>query len=211
MNVVSLFYTHFCRTIFKTFICFIPFISGNISSKCNAAITLLQISRDLTAKLTDKAKQLHEVQKKLCIVLKTSHILLKAVGLACGETLIGLMTRNIPNIEQSSKALFMMFGSSGTTVSFVIIEGTGLVAVPMAGKAASGMAKKSLRFIGAAAVGIAFIVDVVTIVNNAGALDQNKLSDVVTGLEDATNEMENEMKRFDQVFAISSSGQNTLI
>ena len=185
--------------------------SSDISSKCNEAITLLQISRDLTAKLTEQTKKLHEAQTQLCIVLKTSHIILKAVGLACGETLIGLMTRNIPNIEQSSRTLLIMFESSGTTVCVVSIKSTGPVAAPVAGKAVSGMAKKSLRCIGAAAVGIALIVDVVNIVNNAGALDQNKLSDMVTGLEDAANEMENEMKRYDQVFTIPSSVQNTLI
>jgi hypothetical protein len=53
--------------------------------------------------------------------------------------------------------------------------------------------------------------DVLNIVDNKKALDGKKLSDQATALEDAANEMENEMKQLDEVFATPSSGEKELI
>jgi hypothetical protein len=78
-------------------------------------------------------------------------------------------------------------------------------------QAASGIAKTSLRVIGTAAVGVGILMDVLNIVDNKKALDGKKLSDQATALEDAANEMENEMKQLDEVFATPSSGGKELI
>jgi hypothetical protein len=75
----------------------------------------------------------------------------------------------------------------------------GKVVAPVVGKqAASGIAKTSLRVIGTAAVGVGILMDVLNIVDNKKALDGKKLSDQATALEDAANEMENEMKQLDR-------------
>lgn len=168
---------------------------------------LLEVSHNLTAELLDHANMLYKVQTCLCIVLKIRHLSLSAVGFACeaGEALFASMSRNIPNVEQSSRALVAMFQSPETTVcATVSVNSTRKVV-------ASGIAKTSLRFIETTVVGIAILLEVVEIVDNAKAVDQKKLSDLVTRLEKAANEMENEMKIFDEVFATPSSSAQTPI
>lgn len=153
------------------------------------------------------------VQTTLCTVLKICHFSLNAASLACksGEALVDLMSENIPNIEQSSITLIHMLPSEGTSACVkVSVSSSENVAAPMAVKAASGIAKKSLRIIGTAAVSISIIMDFVSIVENVKALDSRKLSDIVATLEKVASEMEDEMKKYDEVFATPSSVQNSL-
>ena len=197
----------------KTFICFINFISGKIKSKCDEASKLLEESQDLTVRLLDELKNLHMIQTTLCLVLNVSQISFRTLGSIAsvgGEALVALLARNIPNIEKSSKALSFMFGVGGVKFGFTFSAGK--VVAPVVGKqAASGIAKTSLRVIGTAAVGVGILMDVLNIVDNKKALDGKKLSDQATALEDAANEMENEMKQLDEVFATPSSGGKELI
>jgi hypothetical protein len=197
----------------KTFICFINFISGKIKSKCDEASKLLEESQDLTVRLLDELKNLHMIQTTLCLVLNVSQISFRTLGSIAsvgGEALVALLARNIPNIEKSSKALSFMFGVGGINFGFKFSAGK--VVAPVVGKqAASGIAKTSLRVIGTAAVGVGILMDVLNIVDNKKALDGKKLSDQATALEDAANEMENEMKQLDEVFATPSSGGKELI
>lgn len=151
---------------------------------------------------------MHTLQTNLCIVLNISQISFRTLGSIAsigGEALVALLARNIPNIETS-----FMFGVGGINFGFKFSAGK--VVAPVVGKqAASGIAKTSLRVIGTAAVGVGILVDVLNIIDNKKALDGKKLSDQASALEDAANEMENEMKILEELFATSSSEEKELI
>lgn len=177
-----------------------------IEAKCNEASTLLEVIQKRTEKFRGQIKNLYTSQRSVCISLKITHISLHAIGFACGKAVRDSISRNIPYIEQSSKALWLMYQSPETTICAAFnVTSTRTVVAPVVGKqAASGIAKKtSLRVIGTAAVCIAILVDVAKIANNRAALNQGKHSDLVTRLEDVANEMETEMKdeikRYDKI------------
>ena len=184
---------------FQNIICFIYFISGGIQAKCDQVSTLLKVIQERTEEFSGLIKNLYILQRSVCTPLEIGHISLRAIGLACGEAVRASISRNIPYIEKSSKALFLIFKNQETTVCVAAsVNSTRKVVAPVVGKqATSGIAKQSsLRLIGAAAICITILVDVKMIADNTAALNQEKRSDLVTRLEDAANKMETEMNDY---------------
>lgn len=201
----------FLSNDFQNIICFIHFISGGIQSKCNEASTLLEVIQNRSVEFREQIKNLYRLQRSVCIPLEIGYISLRAVSFACGKALSDLVLRNIPNIEQSSKALSFMYGCPETTVSATLsFTSTKNATAPVVAKqAGSGIGKKSsLRIIGTAAVGIVILMDIVKIVQNTKALEQGKRSELVTRLEDTANEMETELKddiqRYDPIVGVDN-------
>jgi hypothetical protein len=188
--MVSLFYAHVCRTTFKTLICFIHFISGEIQSKFSEGSTLLEVSPNRGTESVDLAKKLYMVQEQFCRAKKIGHVLLSVLGFAVckgGEALVDW------------SVLYFMLQSEGTNACVKVgINSCEHVVAPMAGKA---IAKKYLRVIGTAAVGIGILLDFVEIIQSLKALDSKKLSDIVDTLEKAANEAEDVMKNIEKILA----------
>lgn len=184
---------------FQNIICFIYFISGGIQAKCNEVSMLLKVIEEHTEEFHGLIKNLYRLQKSVCTPLDIDHISLSAIGLACGEAVRASILRSIPYIEESSMALLLVCKNQETTVCVAVsVNSTREVIAPVVGKqATSGIAKRSsLRFIGVAAICITILVDIKKIADNTAALNQNKLSDLVTRLEDIANKMETERNNF---------------
>lgn len=193
MNMVSLFYAHVCRTTFKTLICFIHFISGEIQSKLNEASTLLEVSSIRRKASVDLVMKLYMVQEQFCRAKKINRLLFSVLGIAVckgGEALVDWIV------------LSFMFRSEGTNVCDKVgINSCEHVVAPMAGNAASEIAKKYLRVIGTAAVGIGIILEIVEIMQSVNALELKKLSDVVATLERVADELQDVMTNIDKIVA----------
>jgi hypothetical protein len=184
---------------FQNIICFIYFILGGILAKCDQIITLLKVIQENTEEFHGLIKDLYRLQRKVCTSLEIGHISLRAIGLACSEAARASISRNIPYIEISSRALFLMFPNPETTVCVAVsINSTSKFVASADGiQLASGIAKQSFaRVIGAAAICITIFMDVKKIADNTAALNQGKRSEFVTKLEDMANIMETEMENF---------------
>jgi hypothetical protein len=184
---------------FQNIICFIYFISGGIQAKCDQVSIILKVIEEHTEEFRGLIKNLYRLQRSVCTPLDIGHISLSAIGLACGEAVRASISRNIPYIEESSIALFLMYTNQETTVCVAVSgNSTREVIAPVVGKqVTSGIVKRSsLRFIGVAAICITILVDIKKIADNTAALNQKKCSDLVTRLEDAANTMETEMNDY---------------
>ena len=184
---------------FQNIICFIYFISGGIQAKCDQVSIILKVIEEHTEEFRGLIKNLYRLQRSVCTPLDIGHISLSAIGLAFGGAVRASISRNIPYIEESSRALSLMAKTQKTTYSIAFsFNHTKNVVAPVVGKqATSGIAKQSpLRLIGPAAICITILMDIKMIADNTEALNQGKLSDLVTRLEDAANKMETEMNDY---------------
>lgn len=165
--------------------------SSEIQSKLNEASTLLEVSSVRGKASVDLVMKLYMVQEQFCRAKKINRLLFSVLGIAVckgGEALVDWIV------------LSFMFRSEGTNVCDKVgINSCEHVVAPMAGNAASEIAKKYLRVIGTAAVGIGIILEIVEIIQSVNALELKKLSDVVATLERVADELQDAVTNIDQI------------